>query len=134
MADREKDREIQKLQEDLAFVKRDRMTSPALLGRAQYDKIIDSLTREICYTNENLIALEAENEKVQTLKENERAQYVIEKKRELELLNDELASIAPNHDKLREEQKRQTNIYNKIKLKHLELQDEIFDSQNYEKD
>lgn len=44
------------------------MTSPALLGQAQYDKIIDSLIREIFYKNENLVALEAENEKVKILK------------------------------------------------------------------
>tara|TARA_B110000285_G_scaffold86234_1_gene98876 strand:- start:507 stop:728 length:222 start_codon:yes stop_codon:yes gene_type:complete len=68
LADREKDREIQKLQEELAFLKRDRMTSPALLGQAQFDKIIDGLTREIFYKNESLIALEAENEKVKILK------------------------------------------------------------------
>jgi len=68
IADREKDREIQKLQEELAFLKRDRMTSPAVLGQAQYDKVFEGLMREIFYKNENLVALEAENEKVKILK------------------------------------------------------------------
>jgi hypothetical protein len=68
LADREKDREIQKLHEELAFLKRDRVTSPALLGQAQYDKVMDGLMREIFFKNENLVALEAENEKVRVSK------------------------------------------------------------------
>ena len=72
IADREKDREIQKLQEELAFLKRDRMTSPALLGQAPYDKAIEGLMREIFYKNEDLVALEAEHEKVRIFKANER--------------------------------------------------------------
>lgn len=44
------------------------MTSPALLGQAQYDKVVEGLKREIFYKNESLIALESENEKLKILK------------------------------------------------------------------
>jgi hypothetical protein len=59
---------------------------------------------------------------------------MLDRTREAELLKHELEQVAPNHEKLRGEQKRQDNIYNKIKLKQLELQDEVYDAKHYEKD